>query len=224
MYLRPIEPKDAAGIAAIYNMEMQVSSMTEDQTPVTVEQVLWFIKDSMKKTPFIVAIRGSCPKIHSMHNDEQVIGYARAEPFDFGLAGATVGRSRGTAIINLYVHPNFRRKHVGYSLMDRLLHMLSPAHAYMERAVWANPGQKRYAETGGCGAFHQLFFKFAVFKQDDPTYPWLKDFLYGKFFFKESARLVSAARSSAVKGGARFMDLVFLQREASASAEFEHYM
>lgn len=224
MYLRPVEPKDAAGIAAIYNMEIQNSSIPEDQTPVTVEQVLWLIKDAKNSTPFIVAIRGSCPRVHSMHNDEQVIGYARAEPFDFGLAGTTIGRSRKTAYLHLYVHPQFRRKHVGYNLMDRLLHMISPAHAYMERAVWANPGQKKYAETGGCGHWHQLFFKIPVFKQDDPTFPWIKDFLYGKFFFKEAARLHSAARSSSARGGARFMDLVFLQREASAAAEFEHYV
>lgn len=224
MYLRPVEPKDAAGIAAIYNMEMQISPIPEDQHSVTVEQISWLIKDTQKKAPFIVAIRGPCPRVHSMHNDEQVIGFARAEAFDFGFAGAANGRSRGTANIHLYVHHQFRRKHVGYSLMDRLLHMLTPAHAYMAHAAWANPGHKKYAESNGCGAWHQLFFKIAVCKKDDPTYPWLKDFLYGKFFFKEAARLSSAARSSCVRGGAQFMDLVFLQREASASAEFEHFM
>ncbi|KUJ20888.1 uncharacterized protein LY89DRAFT_770041 [Mollisia scopiformis] len=224
MYLRPAEPKDAAGIAAIYNMAIQSSNIPEDQAPITAEQVAWFITEFKDKLPFIVAVRGACPKVHSTDSLEQVIGYARCEPFDFGMVGATDGRSRGTGLLHVYVDPQFRRKRVGYNLMDRLLHILSPGHAYMEGAKWVNPTGSKYAETAGCGRWHQLFFKFAVFKDRDDTYEWMKSFLYGKFYFKETARLPSAARSKLASRDAQFMDLVFLQREAMPAGEFEPYM
>ncbi|CZR54292.1 uncharacterized protein PAC_04175 [Phialocephala subalpina] len=223
-YLRPAEEKDAAGIAAVYNANVATSYHLEDHLPVTVEGVQWLIKDAKDKFPFIVAINGSCPKVHGMHNPERVIGFARVEAFEYGMTGA-IGRnrSRGAGSCHLHVAPEFRRKLVGYNLMDRLLHMITRSHAYMEGAVWANPGQNKYDESEGCGLWHQLFFKIAMFKGTDPVGQGVKDFLYQKFFFKETARLPSASRSQADPGPARFMDLVFLQREASSAGEFGPY-
>lgn len=224
MYLRPAEEKDAQGIAYVYNMAIETSNVPEDQLHVTVDQVAWLIDDSKGKAPFIVAVYGPCPEVHTQ-DAEYILGFARAESFDYGMSGNMNGRSRGTANLHIYVEPQFQRKRIGYNLMDRMLHMITPSYAYMEGVKWVNPTRSKFDEvSGGFGLWHQLLFKVAVHKQDDEAYRGLKNFLFGKFFFKETARLPSAARSRCSTNEAKFMDLIFFQREASAAAEFEPYM
>jgi GNAT superfamily N-acetyltransferase len=64
----------------------------------------------------------------SLPQFELIIGFGYAETSNYGLGGTGLGRSRFTANLQFYVHPDYTRKGVGRSLLDRLIQSMS--HGY----------------------------------------------------------------------------------------------
>lgn len=240
MYLRPAEEKDVADIAAIYNHYIVSSIIPEDQQKVTPEDMLEVLKiTKMDKLPFIVAVKGRAPTFNDaqgrpgsskkaiMPAVESAIGFSFSERFNYGFAGKWNGRSRATANLQLYVHPDYTRKGVGRNLLDRLIHCITPSYAYRNGCSWINATDNRVNESSGGGLFHQVLFQVPVEPKDDPTIDWLSKFLF-KFYFKENdpkdrKRLKAVCRSPTTGNGAHFLDLAIFQYETLQDGEFDGY-
>ncbi|KAH6681992.1 hypothetical protein B0J14DRAFT_469325 [Halenospora varia] len=234
VYLRPAGKEDSAGIAMVYNHHIATTFITEDQAPVTEDDIEFMIENAKKENlPFIVAIRGQAPRLQdslgrrtaskkaAMPKCEMVIGFATAEIYNYGLGGARTGRSRSTANLMLYVHPEYKRKGVGRNLLDRLVHNMSPGYGYRKACSWLNPENDTVHESGGPGHFHQILFQLPVLPKDDPNLAWIKNFLYNGYFFTEEARLKSIGRSRATPGPAKWLDVVVFQGQAYQAEEFD---
>lgn len=62
IYLRPVEFKDAANLAVIYNHYVMNSTIPEDQEKITAENMSEIIRViKQEKLPFIVAVKGRMP-------------------------------------------------------------------------------------------------------------------------------------------------------------------
>jgi hypothetical protein len=114
------------------------SIITEDQSPVTEEDIGFLIRHTKsEKLPIIVAVKGKmpvsstgksgCSKASFSHFDS-IIGFGFAETYCYGINGTRFGRSRFTVNLQFYVHPEYLRKRVGQSLLDRLIQLMS--HSY----------------------------------------------------------------------------------------------
>ena len=121
-------------------IDVEGSLATEDQNAVTEAQILKLIDYCKKEQfPVIVAVKGNPPpqpvvghrgqsKMH-LPQFEAIIGFAFAQTYSVGLSGLHNGRSRATLEVLFYVHPEYTRKGVGRSLLDRLLQCLSSSYA-----------------------------------------------------------------------------------------------
>lgn len=142
-YFRPANETDLKGITDIYNYYALNSIAPEDQAPIAEEDVDFLIKHTRsEKLPIVVAVRGKMPlpsdtKVQNRAGQkgkaplpqfEAIIGFGYAETYCYGIGGARSGRSRFTANLQFYVHPEYTRKKVGQSLLDRLIQ--SMAHGY----------------------------------------------------------------------------------------------
>lgn len=139
---RPATGTDVKGIVEVYNLYVtsQNSMITEDQVPIVEEDIDYLIKHcETEKLPIIVAVKRRMPPPQQqdrrpqpgkviLPQSESIIGFGFAESHNYGIGGARTGRSRATANLQFYVHPEYTRKGVGRSLLDRLIQCLS--HGY----------------------------------------------------------------------------------------------
>jgi GNAT superfamily N-acetyltransferase len=119
------------------------SNIPEDQAEILEDDmgaVIGLCKQ--EKLPFIVAIKGNAPSFTpqsryapsakpAMPQFEVVVGFGFGQTYSYGLglSGIREGRSRATAELQFYVHPEYTRKGVGRSLLDRLIQVMSPSYA-----------------------------------------------------------------------------------------------
>ncbi|CAL3965106.1 unnamed protein product [Diplocarpon coronariae] len=236
VYLRPVENKDARDISIIYNHYILNTNIPEDQEKVTMEDMLGLIKiTESEHLPFIVAVKGRLPapndaqgrpgpsKKSIMPAVESIIGFSFSERYNYGFSGLAKGRSRASASLQLYVHPGYTRKGVGRSLLDRLIHCITPAYAYKNACDWINPTNDKVNEAGGGGLFHQVFFHVPVEQRHDANIGPLSRFLM-KFHIREHEnRLKGACRSSTRGNQAHFLDIAIFQYETSHEGNFDGY-
>ena len=248
---RPATANDAKGIALIYNHYVLHSLATEDQVPIPDDKVAYLIGFVRQENlPFIVAVKGKMPlpstgkstqsKKVSLPQFENIIGFGYAESYGYGLSGGRGGRSRYTASLHFYVHPQQTRLKVGQSLLDRLIQSLSYGYGYadlfylhasfvlftnhaLQRAKdgydWMDPKNDPIYVCGGIQKLHQLVIQYAIEQKNDPNYVWMKRFLR-RYFFDEEGRIHRIARSQASGPGAKFADVVFFCKEVAAENEF----
>jgi L-amino acid N-acyltransferase YncA len=238
MYIRPAMEKDDQGIAKIYNEHAVGSIIPEDQErldPSFAKHIVETLRD--ERLPFIVAVKGRMPSLNDAQGrsgpskeanlplSEAIIGFAFAERFNYGFAGGVKGRSRATLNLQLYVHPDHKKNYVGQNLLDRLMHLLTPARAFRNACDWLNPENNKIYEPGDSGRWHQVIFQIPTRKdpKDDPNIKWLSNFLYNKFHFKEEGCLPSVARSRPYGGQGKWLDLVIFQTEACHGDEWTGY-
>jgi hypothetical protein len=154
-----------------------------------------------------------------------VIGFSFSERYGYGFASRANGRSRATATLQLYVHPDYTRKGVGRNLLDRLIHCITPSYAYKNACGWINPTNDKVNESSGGGNFHQVLFQFPVEPRDDPNIGWVSRFFL-KFHIRESdsnKRLKAICRSSPRGNQAHFLDMAIFQYETHHEAEFDAF-
>ena len=133
IYMRPVEAKDAAPIAEIYNHYVKNSVLTPEIQLKDADE--W--KDEIQecedsKCPFVVAILAdenpSRKKIVKRLKQEFVVGFAYV--VDYGDSANTY---RFTTELYVYVEPNHLRKGIGKTLMDRMMAATSPY------VLWKDP-------------------------------------------------------------------------------------
>jgi L-amino acid N-acyltransferase YncA len=133
------------GITYIYNHYVENSLVTEDQLPITEDNIKHMFDSARQDNfPFIVAIKGKMPapsqerysrsKVATLPQNEIVIGFGYAEAWAWGLNYSRQGRSRFTACLQFYVHPEYTRKKVGQSLLDKLTQCLSYGYGYVSES------------------------------------------------------------------------------------------
>lgn len=187
-----------------------------------------------EKLPFIVAIKGKMPhalgkepnfkgrtqgEASAFPKDENVVGFAIAQGFCYGLAGLRSGRSRTTVDIQLYVDVNFTRKGIGRCLLDQLTQCLSFAYAAKDGHSWVNPSDDPVYKPGGKQYLHQLIVQLTVLSKNDPNVEWISAFLR-KYWYMDEGRIERVGRTSPDSELSEFLDVVFFCNEAMPAAEF----
>ncbi|EPE36122.1 Acyl-CoA N-acyltransferases (Nat) [Glarea lozoyensis ATCC 20868] len=233
VYLRPATVGDAQQVAHIYNHYVMNSHITEDQEPVSTDEVANVIQASQReRLPFIVAILGNVPESYTRQHKtkrsqratlseyEEVVGFASAEIFNFGWGGSRKGRSRATANLQLYVSPEHLRHGIGRNLLDRLMFTLKSTYPFMDACAWLNPDGEKTYDVGGAGKWHQLMFQLPILKKDDPNLGWVTTFLKNHFFFNLEGIQRSLGRTAADRGIPVFTDTAIFQAEALQEEEY----
>ncbi len=150
-YLRPAAKHDMEGICRIYNLEMERGLQALDTEPLTVEDFNNILTTAQQLgMPFVVAVSGSARELgltkgnlafsafrqmpsHGPDSFGEILGFGFLSVWQPGLAGtgggpqkgAANGTSRATARMNVFVHPDYRRRKIGFSLLDMLLTTVS---------------------------------------------------------------------------------------------------
>ncbi|KAK0622851.1 hypothetical protein B0T14DRAFT_494424 [Immersiella caudata] len=153
-HLRPVRPEDLAGVVEIYNWEVENGYQALDSKPLTVSDFATIVSRTQELgMPFVVAVYGRAKKFETSkgnvfyttvtphpdatHPPDQrkigkVLGFAFLSGWEPGLTGSGLGSSRTTAKINIFVHPDYRRKRIGYSLFDKVLSTVSDGYCSTE--------------------------------------------------------------------------------------------
>jgi hypothetical protein len=98
-----------------------------------------------------------------------------------------------------------------------------PFHRARDGYDWMNLTDDPVYKSGGAQKWHQLIIQYAVEQKDDPNYEWMKNFLR-RYFFDEEGRICRVARSSTSGPGAKFADIIFFCKQASADTEFPGFL
>ena len=97
--------------------------------------------------PFLVAVEGCAPVATPTRSSQKVVippnetilGFSVARTWAYGISGLRSGRSRLTVNLEVFVRPDYLRKGIGRSLLDRLLQCCSPGYAGRDGYSWVNP-------------------------------------------------------------------------------------
>lgn len=236
MYVRPAELKDAAAIRDIYNYYIRSTIIPEDQTEITLdvaENLVQYAKN--QKLPLIVAVQGKLSPIKNVQGrrlqspktilpeHETVIGFAGTERSGFGATSSPHGLHRFTIDLKLYVDINYTRKGVGRNLLDHLIHTLYFGYAFKDGCRFINQNNDPVYECGGSGKWHIMNFRIPALKNNDPTLPWVTQWLKNRFMFLPGGVLRSWGRTAVCQGPARFVDLHIVQCEAVQDGDIDCY-
>ncbi|AEO58138.1 hypothetical protein MYCTH_101399 [Thermothelomyces thermophilus ATCC 42464] len=142
-FLRPAVKSDMEAVCAIYNWEVKHGLQALDSQPLSVEEFQNILGTTRQLgMPFIVAVRGSARDLgltegnlsfsvfqqipfQDKQSRGEILGFAFLSVWQPGLVGSANGSSRATARVNVFVHPDYRRKKIGFSLLDMLLTTVS---------------------------------------------------------------------------------------------------
>jgi L-amino acid N-acyltransferase YncA len=133
--IRLVEPRDAEAIRAIYNREVERSTVTFDLVPRTLEEQLDWIRRHAGGHPAVVAVDGS----------GTVVGFGSLSPYrDRPAYQPTVEDS-------VYVDPACQGQGVGRQLLERVVELATAHgfHSVIARIVGGH--QASIALHAGCG-------------------------------------------------------------------------
>jgi L-amino acid N-acyltransferase YncA len=126
-YMRPASADDMEGVSQIYKWEVLHGTQALDSVPLSAadfENILH--KTRSHKMPFVVMVMTSGePTGNGLEKKENIIGFGFLSIWQPGLAGHCDGTSRLSAKVNIFVHPEFRKKKIGFSLLDKLMSVSS---------------------------------------------------------------------------------------------------
>ena len=200
IYVRPARREDMSQLAELFNYYIKNSARTTELEPVTSQ----IMEDRLHtarhdKLPFFVALsRKPVPKkgkktIFEATHYEKVLGYALAQDF----SGVTLAE-RFTSELELYVHPDWRRKGIGKSLLDKILEVCDPG--WLPRQGYSFHCEPDVAHMYGAGGQRDLISLVFVVRHysnikanEEPDYPWIKQWLAENFGFKEQGCLQSCS-------------------------------
>ncbi|RDW83217.1 hypothetical protein BP5796_04708 [Coleophoma crateriformis] len=226
IYLRPATNKDVSGMTAIFNHYAEEGILTEDQGPI-VESVIRKLLSILEEenAPIVVAIKGHLPeprfqrgkKTIILPQFELVVGFVFLRRHEYTLNDGDMGRSRYTSNLNIYVHPEYTRKGVGRSLMDRIFQCASATYSAKDGYDWYNPSEHPVYKSGGGRQCHQIVANYMTFN-GDPNLEWVQKLLE-EFSFKKVGTIESAGRSAPCARELKWLDAVIFQARASRAIE-----
>ncbi|KAH9869900.1 hypothetical protein J1614_006821 [Plenodomus biglobosus] len=143
IFLRPVQPADVRGIAAIYNWYVEKTIYTNEFDGRSEGQIRRRVNDvTTAGLPYIVAVAPSAyTRGHADYIEEKVVGFISLDDY--------VDQSsmfRFTFDMELFVHPGFKHKRISQCLLDKLLEIVDTS--YKARAGYSYRNESEYLKTG----------------------------------------------------------------------------
>jgi L-amino acid N-acyltransferase YncA len=232
-FLRPAEKFDMEAVRLIYNWEVEHGLQTLDSEPLSVEAFEKLLSTTQELgMPFIVAVRGSARDLGLTKGNlafsvfkqipftegkrGEILGFAFLSPWQPGLAGG-LGSSRASAKLNVFVHPDYRRKKIGFSLLDMLLTTVSDCFSSQTGYDFIDPDDSPVYKNSPTRErqYFRLYISYMVKHQHrtdhkkleaeqkkyDNDLVWVKKMLEDGLNFTELVRYKAAHRSSKAREG-----------------------
>ncbi|KAK0738599.1 hypothetical protein B0T18DRAFT_250177 [Schizothecium vesticola] len=256
-YLRPAQESDMEQVAAIYNWEVTEGMQARDSERLLPAAFVYLFHQAQQLgMPFLVAVYGSAKQPGRLQQDNDVLtrcirdpastvnpnpkfvgkilGFSYLSVWKPGIFGDLNGSSRATTQVNLFVHPEYRRKRLGTSLFDKIMSTIAPSHfstdAYDFIDPALNPLYRPYRDHGeGLRRFHKVFAMFSVKtkvagphdaqkKKKEEGYEddlrWMEELLVGQFRFEKLVRFKMVHRTPRSRPGPVYwMDEVVFEYE-----------
>ncbi len=248
-FLRPAEKYDMTAVQAIYNWEVEHGTQALDTEPLSVEDFERILATAQNLgMPFIVAVRGSARDLgltkgnlafsnfnqvpfHEFDKRGEILGFALFSVWQPGLAGGGLGTgsSRATAKIHVFVHPDYRRKKIGFSLIDMLLTTVSDRFSSQTGYDFVDPDNNMVFKKSPARQrqYFHIYLSFRVKtkqrangnkkleeeqKKFDDDLVWVKKLVEDQLNFTEMVRLEAVHRSpKSAEGPAYWMDEVIFE-------------
>ena len=200
--VRPASRADMAQVADIFNYYVSESPRTTELEPVTVQTMEErFYTAFHDKLPFFVAISMRPPVKKGKRGvrgvySEKILGFVLSQDFS-----AITLAERYTSELELYVHPEWRHRGVGKSLLDKVLEVCDPGWSPRQGYYFECDQDVAYKYgNGGQRDLANLIFVIRHYNKvlpgDEPDYEWIKEWLAG-YGFEEQGCL----KNTSVKHG-----------------------
>lgn len=246
-FLRPAEKFDMEAVQRIYNWEVEHGMQALDSQPLSVEEFEKILATAQQLgMPFIVAVRGSArglgltkgnlaysPFRQVPFRDKskrgEILGFGFLSVWQPGLAGSGIGSSRASAKMHVFVHQDYRRKKIGFSLLDMLLRAASDRFSSQSGYDFVDPDDSpvyKCARDSERQYFH-IYSSFLVrhklradgnkkLQEEQKTYDkdlaWMKVLHEDMLNFTEMVRLEAVHRSpKSREGPVYWMDEVLFE-------------
>ncbi|KAK4123283.1 hypothetical protein N657DRAFT_455065 [Parathielavia appendiculata] len=228
-FLRPAEKYDMEGSEIDLQLRRETGLQTLDSEALSAEVFEKILNTAQKcGMPFIVAARGSArelgltkgnlsysvfrqiPSTEKVRHGE-ILGFTFLSPWQPGLACSSNGSSRARAKIHVYVHPLYRRKNIGFSLLDMLLTTVSDRFSSQTGYDFIDPNDSSVYKNSATRErqYFRLYISYMVKHQnrtDDEKLEaeqkthendlvWVKKLLKDQLNFTEVARYRAVHRS-----------------------------
>ncbi|KAK1831701.1 hypothetical protein QBC39DRAFT_83497 [Podospora conica] len=242
-YLRPARESDMEQIAEIYNWEVNKGIQARDSKPVAAEVFLDVFRQAEQLgMPFLVAVYGSArqPGRRRQENDVltccirdpastatpdpklfgKVLGFSYLSVWRPGVTGDLDGSSRATSQVNLFVHPQYKRKRLGTSLLDKIMSTIASAFFSTDAYDFVDPSLNPMYKPGSSGLgprrFHKVYASFLVRtkvaeprdakkQKEEEHYEddlrWVGEWLTGQFRFENKTRFDMVHRTPRSRPG-----------------------
>lgn len=254
-YLRPAQESDMEQVAVIYNWEVTDGMQARDSECLPTAAWIEIFHQSQKLgIPFLVAVYGSVRQPGRVQQENDVLTHCTRDPastvspnrkfvgkilgFSYlsvwkpGVLGDPNGSSRATAQVNLFVHPDHKRKRVGASLLDKIMTTIGPRYSSTDTYDFIdpslNPMYKMYREhKEDLRRFHKVYASFFVKsktsdpydekkKKEEESYEddlqWVEKLLVEQFRFEKVMRFEMVHRTTKWRPGpVHWMDEVVFE-------------
>ncbi|KAH8731648.1 hypothetical protein GQ44DRAFT_755720 [Phaeosphaeriaceae sp. PMI808] len=177
IYLRPVQPADVVGIAAIYNYYVEHTIHANEFKARTEEHIRNRIDTTIKAgLPFLVAIaRGNRPRGPKGYVSDRVVGYISLDEY----CGPS-SMYRYTFDMDLYVHPGYVCHKIAKCLLDKLLEMCNTG--YNARGGYEYRNEYEYLKYGPTRVIKTIMLTVHIEngEKDTTTYEYLKPFGFSR--------------------------------------------
>ncbi|KAH7162287.1 hypothetical protein B0J13DRAFT_633227 [Dactylonectria estremocensis] len=245
--LRPVTPKDFAGIADIINKESKQTKTPQvfESVPVGPLEVQKMYDNCHRNLrPFVVAVapeskfldRSTWPEgaeydekfmefvqfqqSRESSSDNRVLGFALVTNSRMGLFGLPCHGSRFTGRITVLVDPDQRRKLYGSALLDRILLSVAVYYRSLVDYKWECADPTRVYEdlpTKNHRQYARVYIESLVETGEDIGSAWISNFME-KFEFRQVARFEKSIRTDNPPQR-QWLDSVFWEFEARPVTE-----
>ena len=187
VYLRPARDEDVSQLTNIYNHYATETVHTADLTTVQASDMqLRLVDAANEKLPFLVAVKKNI-KRRGASGGEVVVGWASATD-----CIGSKSSERFTVDLDVFVHPEHRRKGVGRCLLDRLIQSTDRGHNCNVNYQFDCAQEHRHRYMAG-GARDLITLKLVVRSFEkaargnarEVDLPWIKAWLEKEWGFEQ---------------------------------------
>ncbi|KAK2066591.1 hypothetical protein P8C59_000396 [Phyllachora maydis] len=164
-YLRPAIKSDMEGVMKIYNHEVAHGLQALDTEPLVVQDLEDLLKRNREmKMPFLVMVKGKYGgESHAPPARDEILGFSFLSVSQTGLTGSEKNtKSHMSARAHVYVHHEYRQKKIGFSLLDKLLSVVSTRYSTKRGCDFHDATDDPVYDSGTLYNKPRLFFKIYI--------------------------------------------------------------